>query len=134
MKTKRFLGGFIVKTCPWGNHEFETDSKQKTYCSELHQKLDKQKRRRARIYSEREITVSDKPGASYRLNLREYVEEAPAVRTPATTPKPVVEFYRKLPVRAMSNFQSISGVNLPALDDGTCSHGYLSDCPHCWLS
>lgn len=133
MKAKHFLGGYIVKTCPWKNHEFRTDSPRKVYCSPQHQQQDKKDRKRQRQYREREIAETlAKPWGEWRLAHRELLE-APEKRTAATTPAPVVEHYIKVPVRVMSNFQSTLGANLPELDDGTCTHGYLYDCPRCWL-
>lgn len=132
MKPKRFLGGYIVKVCPWKNHEFETDDPSRVYCSIGHKKQENERRRRERIYASREtLPISSKPGASYNLRIRE-VREAPIVMT--KSPEPVVQYYKKLPVRAMSNFQSTYNAQLPSLDDGACAHGRVGDCFECWLS
>lgn len=129
---KRFLGQYIVKVCPYDGVEFQTENKQQTYCTPSHQQLDKQRRRRQRIYAERPVEVSSTPGASYRLQIREFTAEAPERREKA--PEPVVERYLKLPIRTMSNFQSTFGLNMPELDGGTCEHGRYGDCWECRLA
>ena len=128
---RQALGNYIVKICPWKNHEFRTDNPRKVYCTDAHRRTDVTARRRKRQYAEREIEVSSKPGASYRLSFKEFTEEVPEVRVVASTP--VVKHYTKIPVRAMSGFSSITGYNLPVLDDGTCIHGELGDCWRCRL-
>lgn len=130
-RSKRFLGQYIVKICPYDGREFQTGNKQQIYCCHAHYRQDSERRRRARKYAEREVEVSRAPGASYRLNIREFTAEPPERRQKA--PEPVVERYLKIPVRAMSNFQSTIALNMPSLDDGTCAHGRLEDCWECRL-
>ena len=132
MKTQRFLGNYIVKVCPYDGAEFQTGNRRQAYCSPSHQRLDKQRRRRQREQAARDRErVLAKPWGEYRVKYLYEPLEAPERRLKA--PEPVVERYQKIPVMAMSNFQSTFSYNLPLLDDGTCVHGHSSNCPECWL-
>lgn len=125
------LGNYIVKICPWKNHEFRTDNPRKVYCTDAHRRTDVTARRRKREQAEREIAETlAKPWGEWRLKHRELME-APAVRTVASTP--VVKHFTKIPVRAMSGFSSIAGYNLPVLDEERCRHGVYGECSECWL-
>lgn len=126
MKPRRDLGQFIVKTCPWKNHQFETNNVRKIYCCPSHQQLDKKDRRRQREYAARELPVSSKPGASYNLNFREVLEVPVKLER---SHKTEVEFYKKVPIRASSGLENLW--NLPMIDDGTCVHGLKGDCWQC---
>lgn len=130
---KRFLGQYIVKVCPYDGAEFRTENKQQTYCTDSHRQLDKQRRRRAReaVVKDREKVLA-KPWGEYRVKYLYTPLEAPERLLKA--PEPVVERYLKLPIRTMSNFQSTFGLNMPELDDGTCTHGRYGDCWECRLA
>ena len=133
---RQSLGGYIVRVCPYKDHEFTTDNPNKKYCSEKHKIAHTQQKRRARQYAEREsLPISSKPGASYRvLSMPEVTGEVPVKYTSAKdAPKPVVERYQKIPMRALSNFQSTYAAHLPNLDEGLCPHGRWGQCESCWL-
>jgi hypothetical protein len=131
VKPRRFDGKFIVKVCPWKNHEFQTDNPQKKFCTEQHKFLHAQQKRRDRERASREvIAISSKPGASYNLNFKEYLEEPPVrYRSPKEAPPPVVAYYTKIPVRSMSGFRQAAW--LPEIDEGICSHGVGGYCFRC---
>jgi hypothetical protein len=131
MKPRRFDGKFIVKVCPWKNHEFETDNPRKIYCCAKHQFFDRRDRARKREYAAREVVpTSSKPGASYNLRVREVLEAPPLFTASRVTE---VKRYTKVPVRSMSGFQHSGVASFPVIDEGVCAHGIAGYCYRCDL-